>query len=214
MGWLDGGMRRTSAGRVEVISGPMFAGKTEELLRRVRRAQVGGRAVEVLSHVLDTRRGSGTVSTHSGLSIPSRTVADAAALEQAVAARPGLALVAVDEGHFYGPALLAAVMRTADRGIDVVVAGLDVTFDARPFEPMASIAALADSVDRLTAVCTQCGADAPFHEPLAAPAADPRATLAAHVGGADAYRAVCREHLSAPWWREHAAASPERTAAR
>lgn len=194
-------MGRTRVGRVEVISGPMFAGKTEELLRRVRRAQVGGRHVEVLSHVLDTRRGTGTVSTHSGLSVPSRTVADAAEMEQVAAELPALELLAVDEGHFYGPDLLGAVMRTADRGILVVVAGLDVTFDAGPFEPMASIAALADSADRLTAVCSDCGADAPFHQRLAQPAADPRETTAAHVGGAEAYRAACREHLVAPWWR-------------
>jgi thymidine kinase len=194
-------MGRTRVGRVEVISGPMFAGKTEELLRRVRRAQVGGRDVEVLSHELDTRRGAGTVSTHSGLSIASRTVADAAEIEQVVAARPSLDLLAVDEGHFYGPDLLGAVMRVADRGLLVVVAGLDVTFDARPFEPMASVAALADSADRLTAVCSACGADAPFHERLSMPTADPRATTAEHVGGAEAYRAVCRDHLAGPWWR-------------
>ncbi len=185
----------------------MFAGKTEELLRRVRRAEVAGRRVEVVGHVLDTRRGTGTVSSHSGLAIPSRTARDAADLARLVRDGAPLDLVAVDEAHFFGPDLVDVVQRLADDGVVVVVAGLDVTFDARPFEPLPTLAALAERVDKLTAVCAVCGEDAAFHVRVAPEAVaagpgshDPLVPAAAHVGGAESYEARCRAHLpGAPW---------------
>lgn len=197
-----------AGGRVEVVCGPMFAGKTEELLRRVRRAEVAGRRVEVVGHVLDTRRGTGTVSSHSGLAIPSRTARDAADLARLVHDGGPLDLVAVDEAHFFGPDLVDVVQRLADDGLVVVVAGLDVTFDARPFEPLPTLAALAERVDKLTAVCAVCGEDAAFHVRVAPEATaagdgprDPLVPVAAHVGGAESYEARCRAHLPAPPWR-------------
>ncbi|KON72058.1 hypothetical protein M768_16485 [Cellulosimicrobium cellulans F16] len=192
----------------------MFAGKTEELLRRVRRAEVAGRRVEVVGHVLDTRRGTGTVSSHSGLAIPSRTARDAADLARLVHDGGPLDLVAVDEAHFFGPGLVDVVQRLADDGLVVVVAGLDVTFDARPFEPLPTLAALAERVDKLTAVCAVCGEDAAFHVRVAPEAAvddgprDPLAPVAAHVGGAESYEARCRAHLPAAPWRVQPAGGP------
>ncbi|MBN0041242.1 thymidine kinase [Cellulosimicrobium cellulans] len=194
-------------GRVEVVCGPMFAGKTEELLRRVRRAEVARRRVEVVGHVLDTRRGAGTVSSHSGLAIPSRTARDAADLARLVHDGSPLDLVAVDEAHFFGPDLVDVVQRLADDGLVVVVAGLDVTFDARPFEPLPTLAALAERVDKLTAVCAVCGQDAAFHVRVVAEATaddgrrDPLLPVAAHVGGAESYEARCRTHLPVAPWR-------------
>lgn len=192
----------------------MFAGKTEELLRRVRRAEVAGRRVEVVGHVLDTRRGTGTVSSHAGLAIPSRTARDAADLARLVHDGGPLDLVAVDEAHFFGPELVDVVQRLADDGLVVVVAGLDVTFDARPFEPLPTLAALAERVDKLTAVCAVCGEDAAFHVRVA-PAAtaddgprDPLVPVAAHVGGAESYEARCRVHLPAAPWRAQPAGEP------
>ncbi|MTG90867.1 thymidine kinase [Cellulosimicrobium sp. BIT-GX5] len=195
-----------AGGRVEVVCGPMFAGKTEELLRRVRRAEIAGRRVEVVGHALDTRRGAGTVSSHSGFATPSRTARDADDLERLVREAGPLDLVAVDEAQFFGPGLVDVVQRLADRGLVVVVAGLDVTFDARPFEPLPALVALAERVDKLTAVCAVCGEDAAFHVRLAAPTGagdpgDPLAPVAAHVGGAETYEARCRTHLPDPPWR-------------
>ncbi len=215
-------------GRVEVVSGPMFAGKTEELLRRVRRAQVAGRRVLLVDHVLDTRRGSGTVSSHSGLSLASRTVHDAHELETVVGSEGPWDLVAVDEAQFFGPALVDVVQRLADEGAVVVVAGLDVTYDARPFEPLPSLGARAERVDRLTAVCAVCGEDAPFHVRTGPPAPSVRADAdadvdadagsdaragegdalvadPAHVGGSERYEARCRTHLTEAPWRDQAA---------
>ena len=206
--------RLAPAGRVEVISGPMFAGKSEELLRRVRRAGFAGRSVEVVHHAVDTRRGAGAVSSHSGLAIPAVPIADVAGLEEHVAAvrAGGLDLLAIDEAQFFGSALVDAVQRFAGLGLIVIVAGLDVTFEAQPFEPMPSLAALAESVTRLTAVCSVCGADAAFHERVVDAGAVTSGVVAGGsgagvrearpelVGGAESYAARCRHHLAVhPW---------------
>ncbi|WP_308016419.1 thymidine kinase [Cellulosimicrobium marinum] len=204
------GERPGPRGRVEVVCGPMFAGKTEELLRRVRRAQVAGRRVMVVGHALDTRRGSGTVSTHDGRSVASRTVGDARALEALARDEGPWDLVAVDEAQFFGAGLVDVVQRIADAGAVVVVAGLDVTYDARPFEPLPALASRAERVDRLTAVCAVCGDDAAFHvrsdgRPRGS---DALAADASHVGGADRYEARCRAHLGAAPWRDGASGQP------
>jgi thymidine kinase len=187
-------------GRIEVVAGPMFAGKSEELVRRVRRARLAGRAVVVVSHALDTRSGAGRVASHSGLEMASLTAASAADVPGLVP--PGTELVAVDEAQFFGPGLVDVALALADAGVVVVVAGLSVTFDGRPFEPLPALMAVAERVDKLTAVCAVCGRDAAYHVrvqavgPLAGTdaAADAAAPVAAHVGGAESYQARCRLH--------------------
>jgi thymidine kinase len=180
-------------GRVEVIAGPMFAGKTEELLRRVRRAVIAGQRVQVLSHALDTRDGPDRVASHAGLEYPSSAVPSAADL---VAAVPdGTDLVAIDEAHFFGPGLVEVIDELANRGLVVVVAGLDVTFAGRPFEPMPSLMALAERVDKLTAICTVCGAEAIFHARVGTTSAGDEELVAEHVGGPEKYQARCRRHF-------------------
>lgn len=200
------------AGRLEVIAGPMFAGKSEELLRRVRRAEIARRGVLVVSHALDARRGVGRVSSHSGLGVSSHTVADAAEIPGLVGAgspagEAGVELVAIDEAQFFGPGLVPVASELAGRGLVVVVAGLSVTFDGQPFSPLPELMALAESVEKLTAVCSVCGADAAFHVrvPGAPPVPDagsghPGGALvpvAAHVGGSESYQARCRRHARA-----------------
>jgi thymidine kinase len=181
-------------GRVEVIAGPMFAGKTEELLRRVRRASIAGRNVVVVSHALDTRAGGQRVASHAGLDAPSRTVASAVEIEAALD-NEAPDMLAIDEAHFFGPALVPVVGELAARGLVVVVAGLDVTFTGQPFEPLPSIMALAERVDKLTSVCVVCGADAIFHTRVAStPSADPR-LVTENVGGLETYQARCRRHF-------------------
>lgn len=189
-------------GRVEVVAGPMFAGKSEELLRRVRRARVARREVVVVGHALDSRRGAGVVSSHSGLEVESVVVSSAAGIAEVVGARTEL--VAVDEAQFFGAGLVPVVEELADRGIVVVVAGLSVTFDGRPFSPLPELMAVAESVTRLTAVCSVCGAEAPFHARVVALPDDDAASgnalvpVAAHVGGAESYEARCRRHRPRP----------------
>ena len=141
----------------------MFAGKSEELLRRVRRATLAGLAVEVVNHTWDVRHGVGQVASHAGLSVPAHAVEDVDALRALVDGR-ALDLLAIDEAQFFGPDLIPLVSDLARAGTTVVVAGLCVTFDGRPFEPLASLMALAEDVTKLTAVCSVCGRDAAFHQ--------------------------------------------------
>ena len=180
-------------GRLEVITGPMFAGKTEELLRRVRRATIAGQRVQLLTHAIDTRGGADRIASHSGIDAPSVAVAAAADIAGAVA--DGTDIVAIDEAQFFGPELVDAVQALAADGKIVLVAGLDVTYAGEPFEPLPSLMALAERVDKLTAVCAVCGADAVFHvrvEPATAPATQ---LHPGHVGGLEKYQARCRRHF-------------------
>lgn len=186
---------RATTGRLQVIAGPMFSGKSEELLRRVRRAMLAGLTVEAVNHILDDRDGTGLVTSHSGLSIASTPVPDASAL-LAVARGRRLDLLAIDEAQFFGPALVPAVEELLERCATVVVSGLCVTYDARPFEPLPSLMAVAEDVTKLTAVCAVCGADAAFHQRIHdAGSGDARRPEPAHVGGAESYQARCRRHL-------------------
>ncbi|HEY6609401.1 MAG TPA: thymidine kinase [Candidatus Limnocylindria bacterium] len=180
-------------GRVEVVCGPMFAGKTEELLRRVRRAVIAGRRVLVFTHTLDTRHGSDRLASHVGRDFPSLAAATPSDIEAAVP--DGTDVVAIDEAQFFGPGLVPVVGRLADRGIVVIVAGLDVTFDGRPFEPLPSLMALAEDVDKLTAICTVGGEEAVFHIKISATPAGADDLVAANVGGTETYQARCRRHF-------------------
>jgi thymidine kinase len=171
----------------------MFAGKTEELLRRVRRALIAGRRVQVLTHRLDLRQGADRVASHAGLAHPSLAAASAAEIERAV--RPDGDMVAVDEAHFFDAGLVEVTDRLARRGIVVVVAGLDVTFAGRPFEPLPSLMALAERVDKLTAICTVCGADAIYHQRIEPAGTAATEVVAEHVGGGEKYQARCRHHF-------------------
>lgn len=175
----------------------MFAGKTEELLRRVRRASIAGQRVIVVSHALDTRAGTDRVASHAGLDAPSRPAASAAEVLAAVDGA-SVDMVAIDEAHFFGPDLVGVVARLADQGLLVIVAGLDVTFTGEPFEPMPSLMALAERVDKLTSICAICGADAIYHARVAGGAAGDPTLVTENVGGLETYQARCRRHFAAP----------------
>src|SRR5699024_6540555 len=189
-------MRHMEAGRLHVIAGPMFAGKTEELLRRVHRARLAGLEVEVVGHRLDVRGGADRLSTHTGRSTPARMLERAeeprGALGTDVTGRPDT--VAVDEAQLRGPGLVPVLGGLVEAGVQVEVAGLCVTFDGGPFEPLPTLMAMAEEVVKLTAVCTVCGADAAFHVRLSAEGAPALSATAAHVGGAESYQARCRSH--------------------
>ncbi|WP_152233167.1 thymidine kinase [Georgenia ruanii] len=191
-------MRREASGRLQVVCGPMFAGKSEELVRRVRRAQLAGLAVEVINHALDERHGAAQVASHSGLRVSSRPASDVDALMELVRGQE-LDLLAIDEAQFFGADLVPAVGALVLAGTTVVVAGLCVTFDGRPFEPLPSLMALAEDVTKLTAVCAVCGEDAGFHQRvLPGDVGDDALVRAAeHVGGIETYQARCRRHFDA-----------------
>ena len=185
-------------GRLEVVCGPMFAGKTEELLRRVRRAVIARRRVVVIGHALDTRHGADRVASHIGVDFPALAALRPEDIEAVVP--DDTDVVAIDEAQFFGPGLLPVVARLAARGQVVIVAGLDVTFDGDPFEPLPSLMALAERVDKLTAICLVCGEEAVFHVKVAGLPADADALTAVNVGGTETYQARCRRHV--PWTGE------------
>ena len=186
-------MRPMEAGRLHVIAGPMFAGKTEELLRRVHRARLAGLRVEVVGHRLDERGGADQLSSHAGRSLPARMLEHAEELlELTGEGRPHT--IAIDEAQFFGPPLVPVIHRLLDAGIQVEAAGLCITYDGEPFAPLPALMALAEEVVKLTAVCTVCGTEAAFHIRLVDDGATALQPTAAQVGGAESYQARCRSH--------------------
>ncbi len=188
-------------GSLHVITGCMFSGKTEELLRLMRRASVGGRTSLLIRPSVDTRSEETIAESRSGATYACTSVAGASDILAAVAASP-CEVVAIDEAEMFGDDLTAVVDRLAVEGYEVIVSGLDTDFAGRPFGAMPTLLALADSVAKLTAICTfpGCGADATRTQRLVnnQPAAidDPLIV----IGGTedrrepDRYEARCRLH--------------------
>lgn len=176
----------------------MFAGKSEELMRLVRRAHLAGMDVAVVSHALDDRHGTGEVASHAGTSIPALTAGNVDELRSVLAGAPRN-LVAIDEAQFFGPDLVPVVNDLLERGTVVVIAGLSVTLGGDPFSPLPELMAVAEKVRKLTAVCIICGEDAAFHQRLVGTEeADAHASSPSLVGGAESYQARCRQHFEPP----------------
>src|SRR3954449_2371074 len=193
------GMKR--AGSIHVITGCMFSGKTEELLRQLRRASVGGRSVLLVRPAADTRSSSEIAESRSGASFACITVGASGDIYAAVAASP-CEVVAIDEAEMFDDQLADVAEGLAADGYEVIVSGLDTDFAGRPFGAMPTLLAQADSVAKLTAICTfpGCGAEATRTQRLVnnQPAAvdDPLIV----IGGTedrrepDRYEARCRTH--------------------
>ena len=148
---------RFGGGWLELIVGPMFSGKSEELIRRVTRAFIAKQEVQVFKPSLDTRYGAASVASHNGRTLEAVSVKDAS--EMRVRLEPQTQVVAIDEGQFLGDELVSLALELADGGKRVLIAGLDLDFRAEPFGPMPQLLARAESVTKLTAICT-CGSAA------------------------------------------------------
>jgi thymidine kinase len=162
----------------------MFSGKSEELIRRIRRAQIARQAVQLFKPVLDTRYAGDHIVSHSDMRMPSEVVSSAAEVLSRV--REGTEVVGIDEGQFFDSGLVEVVNALAGRGVRVIVAGLDQDYLGRPFEPMPQLLAIAEYVDKTLAICMQCGAPANRTQRLGAE------TDRVVVGGAEEYEARCR----------------------
>jgi len=171
-------------GSIEVITGSMFSGKSEELIRRVRRAQIARQSVQLFKPRIDSRYSEGELVSHSEMKMPSQVVERAAEILEGV--EPGTEVVGIDEGQFFDASLVEVADALANRGLRVIVAGLDQDFLGRPFEPMPQLMAIAEYVDKTLAVCMRCGAPANRSQRLTA-AAD-----RVVVGGMGQYEARCR----------------------
>lgn len=141
-------------GSIEVICGSMFSGKTEELLRRLRRAKIANLTVEIFKPAIDNRYDEVLVISHDKNKIPSTPVESSQSI---LLMSSGVDVVGIDEAQFFDSELTSVVQQMADNGIRVVIAGLDMDYKRNPFGPMASLCAIADSVDKIHAICMDCG---------------------------------------------------------
>lgn len=189
-------MKRHS-GYLEAIAGPMFSGKTEELIRQVKRAAIAKKRVQVFKHKVDTRYGKGRkVFSHAGLSFESELVSKPKDILKKL--DPKTEIVAIDEAQWFGEALIPVVQKLIDRGCHVLVSGLALTFDRQPFVPMPTLMTIADKVTKLSAVCAICGSDAVYHKRIVKTNIDPHIADPSLVGRLDSYQARCRRHFLKP----------------
>jgi thymidine kinase len=178
-------------GSIEVISGVMFSGKSEELIRRVRRAIIARRRVEVFKSHLDARyAGLYRISSHDGLEIDATPVDSAAEIFRLVS--PDSEMVGIDEAQFLDLDIVTVTTALAGRGVRVVLAGTDTDFRGEPFGPMGPLMAVAEQVDKLRAICVVCGDLACRNQRLidGRPARYDSPTIM--VGGRESYEARCR----------------------
>jgi len=168
----------------------MFSGKTEELLRRLRRAIIARQNVQLFKPAIDNRYGIHTVASHNGLKMDGTVVASAAELAKQV--RPETTVVAIDEVQFFDEDIVQVCADLACRGLRVIVAGLDLDFRGEPFGPIPTLMAQAESVDKLHAICMKCGGEASRTQRLidGRPAyyEDP----VVMIGASESYEARCR----------------------
>jgi thymidine kinase len=172
------------AGIIEVIAGGMFSGKSEELVRRLRRAVIARQEVQVFKPAADNRHGPERLVTRDGRELGAETVRDSAELGERL--RADVEVVGIDEAQFFDEGLVELVMRLADRGVRVIVAGLDQDYLRRPFGPMPALLAVAEHVDKTHAVCVLCGAPAHYSQRIAGGGDQ------VQVGDSESYEARCR----------------------
>jgi thymidine kinase len=176
-------------GFIEVICGPMFSGKSEELIRRLRRAGFARQRVVVCKPATDDRYHDTDVVSHDGLSVSAVRLSQASEILAAVS---DAQVIAIDEAQFFDAELTQVIEILADRGLRVIVAGLDKDFAGRPFGPMGSILARADFVDKLQAICQQCAEPATCTQRLIDGHPAPADAPIVLVGAADSYEPRCR----------------------
>jgi thymidine kinase len=173
-----------SLGWIEVIAGPMFSGKSEELIRRLRRAEIARQRVQIFKPGIDQRYSDDHIVSHSDLKIQSEGVRDAAELEKRLDWRTEV--IGVDEAQFLGEGIVDLVVRMGDMGKRVIIAGLDTDYLGRPFHPMPELLAVADEIVKVLAICMQCGNPAKHTQRLIA------SEELVVVGAAGMYEARCR----------------------
>jgi thymidine kinase len=183
-------------GLVEVITGSMFCGKTDELIRRLRRATIARQKVQVFKPAIDTRYAEQMVTSHAGSNYQAVPIHKSKEILDLL--EKDTTVVAVDEAQFFDDEIIPVVRNLADHGLRVIVAGLDMDFRGEPFGPMPVLLAQAERVDKLQAICMICGEPASrtqrlvnghpahYHDPVVI------------VGAAELYEARCRQHHEVP----------------
>ena len=178
------------SGWIEVICGPMFSGKSEELIKRIRRAQIARRRVQIFKHGIDARYDATSIVSHSQQSIPGVAVTDVNDIMDLVDDRTEL--VAIDEGQFFSPDIVDVANKLANQGKRVIVAGLDLDYKGEPFGPMPNLMCTSEYVTKQLAICMTCGDPANFTQRLT------HSTDQIVVGASETYEARCRRHFEPP----------------
>ncbi len=184
------------AGGIEVVCGSMFSGKTEELIRRVRRAQIARQRVQVFKHALDDRYAVQAITSHNGARIEAVPVTSSAEILARV--EPETDVVAVDEVQFLDAGICQAAETLAHRGVRVILTGLDTDFRGEPFGPIPQLLAMAEEVTKLQAICMICGAPASRTQRLVEGRPAHFTDPIIFVGAREAYEARCRRCHDVP----------------
>ena len=179
MNFAKGGL-----GWVEVVCGPMFSGKSEELIRRLRRAEIARQRVQIFKPGIDQRYADNHIVSHNELKIRSENVKDAAGVMEKLDLRTEV--IGIDEAQFLGMEMVETAVRLADMGKRIIIAGLDTDYLGRPFHPMPELLAIADEITKTLAICVQCGNPAKHTQRLVA------SEDLIVVGATGMYEARCR----------------------
>ncbi len=188
-------------GFLEVITGPMFAGKTTELIKRVERQAFAKRKVALFKPAIDTRYSVEEVVAHNGLSYGAYVVPTSEGgveLIREITLREGLEVIGIDEVQFFPVKIVDALNDLADSGVYVIASGLNLDFKGDPFPVTKELLVRADNIVYLTAVCTVCGRPATRSQRLINGKPAPRNSPVIQVGGRESYEARCREHHIVP----------------
>ncbi len=183
-------------GSVEVIVGSMFSGKTDELIRRLRRATIARQNVQVFKPAIDRRYAETKVTSHAGNDYDAKPIESSANILKNL--KPETTVVAIDEAQFFDPDLITIVRELADEGLRVIVAGLDTDFRGEPFGPMPYLMAQAEHVDKLHAICMVCGEEASRTQRLVNGRPAHYNDPVVIVGASELYEARCRKHHEVP----------------
>jgi thymidine kinase len=187
----------TTPGRIEVITGPMFSGKSEELIRRLKRARIARQRVACYKPDIDLRYHRTAIASHSSQTHDATTVATVEDLKAALFPQLNdIDVIGIDEAQFFDTRLIPLSVELVHLGKRVVMAGLDTTFNAEPFGPIPALMAIADEVTKLSAVCMVCGQPAIHTQRLG------QSQELVVVGAAGVYEARCRAHFQ-PFTDEH-----------
>ena len=170
-------------GRIEVICGSMFSGKTEELIRRLKRAKFAKQRVEIFKPAIDTRYSKADVVSHDSHTIPSTPIDSSASI---LLFTSEIDVVGIDEAQFFDQGLIEVCNQLANNGIRVIVAGLDMDFRGKPFGPMPGLCAIADEVSKVHAICVKCGQLAVFSHRTV------KASQQILLGETEEYEPLCR----------------------
>lgn len=176
------------AGSIEVICGSMFSGKTEELIRRMKRAQFANQKVEIYKPAVDVRYSEDKVVSHDSHSIPSTPIDSPASM---LLLSSDVEVVGIDEAQFFDDTIVEIVQALANRGVRVIIAGLDMDFAGKPFGPMPALMAVAEDVQKVHAICVKCGSPANHSHRLSA---NEQLVM---LGEKDSYEPLCRHCYNA-----------------